>query len=518
MITEDQSAVIGFLASPSTHGGVPVERIDTHISVVFLVGEHAYKLKRAVRFDYLDAATAAQRHLLCDAELRLNQPAAPAIYDRVVTVTRELDGSLALDGSGTPIEWVVRMKRFSQDGLFDRLASRNGLDLRLMPPLAEAIAAFHAAARKRTDKGGRAGMAWVIDGNDSGFAEYGHPWLDPSLRAQVTRDSRRALEDGAALLEQRRLSGSVRECHGDLHLRNIVLINGQPTLFDGVEFNDDISCIDLLYDLAFLLMDLWRRHLPDHANLIWNRYMARTEDSGARLLPLFLACRAAVRAKTTATAAAVQTESAQREAMQALAAEYLSLAAQFLHPAPPALIAIGGFSGTGKSSVARRLASDIGAAPGALVLRSDEIRKRLCGVATLTRLGSESYSAELSARVYQTLAERAAQTLGAGHSVIVDAVYARPADRAAIAAVAASHAIPFAGLWLEAPEAVLTARVEGRREDPSDANPQVIRMQRAEGTGHLTWHLVDASRPLDAVVHSANEILRGYLPGTGKRG
>ncbi|MGQ0733958.1 MAG: bifunctional aminoglycoside phosphotransferase/ATP-binding protein, partial [Acidobacteriota bacterium] len=468
MITEDQTAAIEFLADPRTHDGAPVERIDTHASIVFLAGSHAYKLKRAVRFDYLDFSTAARRHRLCELEVRLNRRTAPALYRGVVAVTRQPDGSLALRGDGTPADWLVEMNRFPQEALFDRLASAGALDIELMPSLATRIAAFHKAAEVRHDHGGRAGMSWAIEGNAAGFAEFGRDYLDPVTSDRVTADARRELDRHADLLELRRRSGLVRQCHGDLHLRNIVLLHGEPTLFDGVEFNDEISCTDVLYDAGFLLMDLWRRGLPRHANAVLNRYLLETEElEGVALLPLFLSCRAAVRAKTSATAAHLQQEESRRNELRGLASVYLAMAGQLLHPPRPMLIAVGGLSGSGKSVLARALAPSVGAVPGAVVVRSDETRKRLGGVPLLQRLGPEGYSAAMSERVYASLAERAAAILRGGHSVVVDAVYARPTDRGAIERVAAAASVPFIGLWLDAPESVLAARAQRRRDDSS---------------------------------------------------
>ena len=384
MITEDQSAVIDFLSRPSTHGGAPVERIETHSAIVFLAAARAYKLKRAVRFDYLDFSTAALRRTFCDAEVRLNSRTAPHLYRRVLPVTREPNRSLALDGVGNAVDWLVEMNRFPQKALFDKLASTGHLNLALMSPLADAIGAFHTAAERRTDHGGVKGMRWVIDGNALGLVEFGAGWLDQCACARMIAGARCELDKRAALLDSRRQSGYVRQCHGDLHLRNIVLLDGQPTLFDGVEFNDEIACTDVHYDLAFLLMDLWRRRLPQHANAVWNRYLARTGDlDGVALQPLFLSCRAAVRAKTSATAARVQSDANRRIELEELAREYLLMAEQFLHPSGPLLIAVGGFSGSGKSTLAQALAPSVGAVPGAVVLRSDEIRKQLFGVARL---------------------------------------------------------------------------------------------------------------------------------------
>lgn len=509
MVTEDQSAVMEFLGSASTHGGVPVERIDTHTAAVFLAGPRAWKLKRAVLFDYLDFSTAARRKALCDAEVRLNRRTAPALYRGVVAVTRERGGSLALGGSGTPVDWVIEMRRFEEDAVFDRLAASGRLDVEMMLPLAQAIARFHADAERRTDHGGRAGMKWVVDGNASGFAEYGSGVLEPSACFRVTDDTLAALEGRGALLDARRGSGFVRQCHGDLHLRNIVLIDGQPTLFDAVEFNDEIACTDVLYDLAFLLMDLWRRRLPRHASAVWNGYVSETGDlDGVPLMPLFLSCRAAVRAKTSATAARVQQDAARGDELRQLAREYLSMAEDLLHPPRPCVIAVGGFSGSGKSTLARALAPSVGPVPGALVLRSDETRKRLFGVPLLERLGAEGYTPDMSDRVYATLAERARALVHGGCSAIIDAVYASARERQAIERVAAAESVPFVGLWLDAPESILIARAGRRRHDASDADAAVVRMQRARDTGPIRWHRIDAAGSVATVLDAAIACLK----------
>jgi hypothetical protein len=330
----------------------------------------------------------------------------------------------------------------------------------------------------------------------------------------VTDDSCRALDRRAEILERRRESGFVRQCHGDLHLRNIVLVDERPTLFDGVEFNDELSCTDVFYDLAFLLMDLWRRRLPRHANMVWNRYLLETADfGGVSLLPLFLSCRAAVRAKTSATAAHVQRDPQRRGELEGMAREYLAMAEQLLHPPHPCLVAVGGFSGSGKSTLALGLAPSIGAAPGALVLRSDETRKRLCGVPLLQRLGPEGYSSHVSERVYSTVAERAALVLGAGHSVVVDAVYARAADRRVIEQVAEAASVPFIGLWLDAPESLLVNRTTQRRNDASDADASVIRLQRTQDIGDIRWCRLDASVSEASVLSSATDRVRQRLSG-----
>jgi len=512
MITEDQNEVVTFLGSSSTHRGAAVERIETHASIVFLAGVRAWKLKRAVRYDYLDFSTIERRRAMCEAEVRINRRAAPALYRGVVSVTRQPDGSLALGGSRAPVDWLVEMVRFNQEGLLDRLAARGALDLALMRPLATAIAQFHQGAERRSDHGGRRGMTWVVEGNAAGISEQGGGILDPAACVELARSSREQLERHGCLLDARREAGYVRQCHGDLHLRNIVLVDGRPTLFDAIEFNDEIACGDVLYDLAFLLMDLWRRRLPSHANVVWNGYLSETSDlGGTPLLPLFLSCRAAVRAKTSATAANLQTDPQRKSELQDLARDYLAMALRLLRPPAGCLIAIGGLSGSGKSTLARALASLIGPCPGAVVIRSDEIRKQLCGVDPLHRLGPEGYTADITRRVYATLSQRAAQVVQGGHAAVVDAVYARIPDREAIERTAAAAHVPFVGVWLDAPESVLIARSEQRELDASDADAAVVRQQVAQETGALTWQRIDASRASDDVLRVAGEMLRAYL-------
>lgn len=516
MAVTDQRDVVAFLGSPATHDGAAVERLETHASFVFLAGTRAWKLKRAVRYDYLDFSTVERRRAMCEAEVRINQRAAPSLYRGVVPITRDVTGTLVLGGTGTPVDWVIEMARFDQESLFDRLAGRGALDLAMMRPLASAIVEFHRTAESRPDHGGRDGMAWVIDGNDVELAARGAGVLDDTTRARVIRGARAALDGHADLLERRRREGLVRQCHGDLHLRNLVLLDRRPTLFDAVEFNDRISCTDVLYDVAFLLMDLWRRQLPRHANAVWNGYLTETDDlDGLPLLPLFLSCRAAVRAKTSVTAARLQPEPRAAADLDAMARDYLDLAARLLDPPPPAVIAVGGFSGSGKSTLARALAPASGAVPGAIVVRSDEIRKALCGVPPSASLSPEGYSEVMTRAVYETMADRVARVVRGGFTAVVDAVHARADDRRRIEAVASAAGVPFAGLWLDAPESVLAARAEARHQearDASDAGADVVQRQVEAGAGEVSWARLDAVQSPDRLAGVAQDALRRVLP------
>lgn len=332
--------------------------------------------------------------------------------------------------------------------------------------------------------------------------------LDPQTCARLVDDTRAAIERQAVRLDARRRAGLVRECHGDLHLRNICLFDGAPTIFDGVEFNEDISCIDVLYDVAFLLMDLWQRDLRVHANVVCNEYFVATaDDVGAlRLLPLFLSCRAAVRAKTNATAATLQSDAVRRRDLEAGARHYLEFAAAFLRPPAARLVAVGGFSGSGKSTLARGLAPSIGAAPGALIVRSDLLRKALMGVDPLTRLGADGYAPAITRQVYGTMVERAGAALRAGHSVVVDAVFSRPGDRREIAEAAQRAGVPFVGLWIDAPPEVLARRLAARTVDASDATAEVLEGQLKSGAGAVDWQRLDGALDGDGVLRQAHAI------------
>ncbi|WP_029008132.1 AAA family ATPase [Azospirillum halopraeferens] len=502
-----QDAVIAFLEDPGTHGGQPVERIDTHGAIVFLAGDRALKLKRAVRFPYMDFSTRERRRAACEAELALNRRTAPDLYRAVEPVVRRSDGTLATGGSGAVLDWVVVMHRFDGDRLFDRMAGRGALTPDLMRHLADAIAAFHAAAPERRDAGGAAAMAAVSDGNLAELAQS--PALfPPPLVDRLAAASRTALARHGALMDARRDAGRVRHCHGDLHLRNIVLHDGRPTLFDCIEFDDSLAVVDVLYDLAFLLMDLDHRGLRPLGNAVLNRYLEVTgEHGGLALLPLFLSVRAAVRAKVDAAAAAAQEDGERAAGLRADARRYLEQALASLEPPPPRLVAVGGLSGTGKTTVARGLAPAIGPAPGAVVLRSDVLRKRLHGVAETTRLPPEAYTPAATAAVYAAIADAAAAALAAGHAVVADAVYARPEERQAIAAVAAAAGVPFHGVWLEAPAPVREQRVTGRCGDASDATAEVVHRQESYDPGPLDWVPVAAGGDPAAVLDAARERL-----------
>jgi aminoglycoside phosphotransferase family enzyme/predicted kinase len=475
-----QREIVAFLSRDAA------EHITTHASHVVLAGDRALKLKRAVKYSYLDFSTPELRRVACTTELTLNRRTAPDVYLAVKPVTRETDGSLALDGRGQVLDWVVEMRRFPDRALFTHIAETGGLTPDLMRRLADNIMAFHRGAEVTPAFGGAAGIDLVIAINRENLHRDGPPAISLEEADALAAAAKHARDRHAALLERRRAAGKVKRCHGDLHLGNIALIDGAPTLFDCIEFNESLASIDVLYDLAFLLMDLrFRGHATEGA-IVFNRYLDVSDESdGLALMPLFLALRAWVRAHVTATAAKLD----KSEEKRILGRRYFDFASALLRPAPPRLIAVGGFSGTGKSTVAGILA---GRTAGR-VLRSDVIRKRQFCTAPERPLPDSAYSPDATARVYAALIDHARAALGAGSSVIIDAVSARPEERATFATLAKELNVSFTGIWLEATPEILMARIDARRNDASDADIAILKKQLAFDLGAMDWRRVDAA-------------------------
>jgi uncharacterized protein len=496
MAREDQGPVVRFLTQALSGTG-PVDTVTTHISRLFLAGDRVFKLKRAVRFPYLDFSTPGRRLAACEAEVTLNRRTAPALYRGARRITREPDGTLAFDGIGPLVDAVVEMRRFPEADLFDAMARDGRLGPGHIADLAQVIATFHAGAEIRRDRGGAAAFAALIAMNEAALRTTG---LAPAGEAErLSARFRAVLARHAERLEARRAAGKVRRCHGDLTLRNICLFEERATPFDGIEFSETIATSDVLYDLAFVLMDLWHRSRFDLANLLFNRYLdVADETDGVGLLPFLMALRAVIRAHVTAVQAAEETGAA-AASIHAEARAYLALGEGLLTDGPAGLLAVGGFSGSGKSTVAVAVAPRIGAAPGARILSSDRIRKRLHGVAPLTRLPASAYAPAVSDRVYASLRREAARVLAVGHCAVADAVFDRPAERAAIAAIAGAAGAGFCGVWLEAPVTTLARRIETRSGDPSDADPAVLAAQVARGCGALAWNRLRADLPLDVL-------------------
>jgi hypothetical protein len=501
---ESQAEIFAFLADPRAYGAAgPVKRIDTQNAVVFLAGDDAYKIRRAVRLPFLDFSTLEKRRAACEAEIEVNRDNAPQIYLDVAPITRG-DDALAIGGAGVVVEWATHMRRFDENATLDKITERGELTPDIVRKLARAVRLSHERAPSRDGERATQALATYLDQNDAVFTARSDLFAADAAE-RLSHKSRAALDELRPLLLVRGEHAYVRRCHGDLHLRNIALIETEPVLFDAIEFDPDVATGDILYDLAFALMDLWERDLHPAANLLLSSYLTLSDESqfaGLAALPLFMSLRAAIRAKVEAANIEHLSDAEQSREREA-AQRYFTFAERFLEPSPPRLVAVGGLSGTGKSTLAAALAPEIGRAPGAVLLRSDVERKHLFAVEETTRLPEEAYGEWASRETYARLARKAALALQAGQSVVIDAVHAQPREREAAARLAEELGVPFTGLWLEAPLALRLKRVRTRAADASDANARIVATQTAAPLDEAGWRALDATGDLAAAIDKA---------------
>ncbi|MFP3944685.1 MAG: AAA family ATPase [Alphaproteobacteria bacterium] len=505
--------MVAFLSAPGTFGEGAAERVDTHISHVFLYGQRVWKLKRPVDTGFLDFSTREARRRACERELEINRRISGGdLYVRLRTVTQEKDG-LALDGPGRPVDWLVEMKRFDPDAEFDVLARRGKLTEDMIVRLARRVAHIHEEAPRRKDCGGSQEMRALAADTISGLMDFSHPLGGMRALADLSLRLRRELNANARLLDARRRFGRVRHCHADLHLANICLYKGEPTPFDAIEFNDRMASIDIVYDAAFTIMDLIHEGLDDLANRFLNAWAETSRDyTGLRLLPLSMALRAAIRARVLLLTARLNEPARAAEKIGA-ARSYFDLALRLSHKPRPLLLAAGGVSGTGKSTLAQRLALDVAGGAGAVILRSDVIRKRIFGQAPEEPLPEKAYRTRVSKRVFAQMFKDARRALAAGSPVIMDATFMDERLRERAALLAGRMGVPFRGLWLDAPDEVLVQRIAGRGKNASDATAEVLARQRKARLGVMEWSRIDASGGSADVHRRAREALSdsGFL-------
>jgi len=464
-----------------------VELLETHISWVLLAGECAYKIKKPVSLGFLDFSTLEARRTYCDEELRLNRRTAPGLYLDVVSVTGSLSAPV-LGGTGPPIEHVLRMRRFAQDALLDRMVRTGGMDSGLADRLAAAVARFHdriPVASAGSAHGSAAEIARMARENFDQSEPLVPPGVDTAaiarLRAWTVSESTRL----APAFARRQASGRVRECHGDLHLGNIAMIDGEPVPFDCIEFSAELRWIDVMNEIAFVVMDLLD---CGQARLAWrwlNRYLEISGDyEGIEVLRYYLVYRAMVRAKVALIRARQATqERARRDAEEAFS-RHLHLADRLTVPdAAAALMLMHGVSGSGKTTLSQALLEDL----AAVRVRSDVERKRLHGLAAQAASGSAVgtglYDAAASRRTYERLGDVAELAVSSGWRVVVDAASLQHSARERFRTIARARGVPFVLISCEAPAATLRARVAQRRavaSDASEATAGVLERQLAE--------------------------------------
>ncbi|MDJ0926260.1 MAG: AAA family ATPase [Gammaproteobacteria bacterium] len=477
----------------------PVRSLDvvqTHISWIILTGDFAYKIKKPVDLGFLDFSSLEKRQLACHDELRLNQRLAPDTYLDVVGI----GGSPAEPcwNSAQPIEFAVKMRQFPQSAQLDRVLEQDALQAEHIDAFAELIADFHSrieSAATGSDYGTAAAVYAAVAENFVALRECIHK---PANRARLdalenwSQDSFADLRD---CFDRRKASGCVRECHGDLHLRNLAWVDDRPLAFDCIEFNAELRWIDVISDIAFLVMDLEARSRPDLAARFLNRYLEHTGDyAGLAPLPFYLAYRAIVRAKVDAIRvtqpgiAAGEKHAAEQECVQ-----YLELARQYTELAQPRVVLMRGLSASGKSSVSLDLAVNL----GAIRIRSDVERKRLHGLdarqSAAALPGEGIYDAAATAKTYAHLLELAKLVLDAGFTVVIDAASLDADQRTPFRQLARTRALPYCIVETHAPPETLRRRITGRGKGVSDAGLAVLEKQLA------TWRALDPAEEPHAI-------------------
>ena len=472
----DQTRLIQALLDPARYPH-PVERvecIETHISTVLLAGDYAYKIKKPLNLGFLDFTALADRAHYCAEEIRLNSRLAPEIYLRTIPICGTADAP-TLDGSGDPIEYAVLMRRFPQEAQLDRRFAHAEIGLDVCDRLAARIAEFHAQVARTDATSPYGSPEAVLAPMRENFAQ-----IAPLIADAETRDRLDRLADWtdtrylelAPSLAQRRTDGFVRECHGDMHLANIALWNGDLIIFDGIEFNPDLRWIDVISEIAFLTMDLDSRGAAAHSHRVLNTYLEHTGDyAGLGLLRFYQVYRCMVRAKVNAIRAfqpGADDETAGAAWRDSL--KYLALAETYARPGHPRLVLTHGYSGSGKTTVAQVLVDDY----GYVRIRSDVERKRLHGLAADARsrsaLGGGLYTAAATGDTYARLAALAEPVLWAGLPALIDATFLKRSQRESFFSLAERLAVPVNILDVQASEATIRERIHRRSAEATDAS------------------------------------------------
>jgi aminoglycoside phosphotransferase family enzyme/predicted kinase len=485
----DHTDLVAFLKS-GAGGPVPADKIiETHAAEIFLVGEHAYKIKKPVSLGYLDFSTLQKREWALERELERNVLSAPEIYLKVEDVRRSPERTLHFGGEGPLVDHVLVMRRFDDNALLSNNAGLVSGDF--AEKLGRMVAGFHAKA-SIVPRAWPEGLKYSVESIAKQLSRFESIWGADDVRSLIA-NTEAVFESRCEDILARVKGDFIRQCHGDLHLNNIFLEDGKPVLFDCIEFDDRLSDIDVLYDLAFLIMDVLHAGQGAGANILLNGYLdqalrrfGENALAGLVLLPLYLSMRASIRAHVSA-----------QMGRSDEGRVYLREGLEYLKKAGPSLLSVGGLSGTGKTTFARLRAPSLGALPGAVVLRSDEIRKRLWKVTPQDRLPQEAYTKEQSARVYETMFNEARKSLRAGSAVILDAVFFARDERDRCRCLAEEEGVAFQGFWLEAPPDILRERIGARVGDASDANLNVLEQQLNCDPGQIDWQRLDATAPFD---------------------
>ena len=461
----------------------PIQLLQTHISYVLLTGEFAYKVKKPMDFGFLDFTTLEKRQFFIQEELRLNQRGASELYLEALPISQSESGAYELGGTGEPVEYALKMRQFPQDTLLPALFDRGELTPDLVVELAKEIARFHSGLTTSDRISSFGTVAGVRAAFDENYEQTAGFIGGPQTQAQF--DETKALTDRffaeqADLLDRRVQGGFVRECHGDLHLGNICYWNDRFYLFDCIEFNEPFRFVDVMYDIAYIVMDLQLRQRPDLSALFLNTYIEHTGDyEGLQVLPLYVSRQSYVRAKVTSFMLGDPAISAEKKAeVTATAAKYYRLALECLQPRSGSLYVTCGLSGSGKSTVAKALAQKL----DAIHIRSDAVRKHLAGIdlyesGSSGEFGSGIYTPAMTQKTYDRLQQLGILLASQGYPVILDAKYDKQALRQTIADAARELQLPLTFISCEAPLETVRQWLGERTGDIADATVDLLDKQ-----------------------------------------
>lgn len=477
------SQLISALKNPACypHPVSTIEVIETHISWVILTGKHAYKIKKPVNFGFLDFTSLAQRKQYCEAELSLNARSAPDIYIGLVAICGA-PGSPNFTGEGEIIEYAVKMNQFEAGQLFTELHEKDQLSFAHIDELAEQIATFHQRVKPATEEDSFGQPEQVYAPMQQNFEQIRERLDDPELLtqlAQLEAWTESTYERLKPLLQQRKAKGFIRECHGDMHLGNLTLYKGHVTLFDCIEFNDNFRWIDVISDIAFLVMDFEDHGLPHFANRFLDEYLEHTGDyAGLRLYSFYKAYRAVVRAKIALIT--IESQPHRKAELFDSYRSYIDLAENCSSLPNRFILTMHGVSGTGKSTVALRLVDKL----GAIRIRSDIERKRLFHLDTHDHpddeMAKKVYSDKANHETYEQVAEMCAHVLDSGLSAIIDATNLKRWQRETIQTLGDSRGVPVCIAYCQASMSLIKDWIQKRtREDSdvSDADLNVVKRQ-----------------------------------------
>ncbi|GAB5387315.1 MAG: bifunctional aminoglycoside phosphotransferase/ATP-binding protein [Alphaproteobacteria bacterium] len=473
--------VLNMLENSDSHNGSEVRRIDTQVSSVFLAGDRVYKLKKPLRLPFIDHSTLSKRHASALKEVRINRRTAPDIYLGVAPVIEDAAGKLSIGKIGQEAapdqgcirDWLVVMRRFDDRKLLSRVVDEGTLSGDDMETLGEVIATSQNKNPIVRDRDCFDLLASNVKATFGGLNKTRHLTGEARLSALKAR-TQSAIAKLRPQIEQRGKDGKVRLCHGDMHLANIVMLDGKPTPFDALEFNDDLASLDTAMDVAFPLADLLRRGKTQLANRLMISWLEHSNDwSAVKLLPTFIAQRAQIRTMTAAGIAADATDQARKDKAMAEAEQWLSLSERLLQPTKPRLVVISGLSGSGKTTLARGLAHQMPGGAGAVHLTTDRTRKMLWGAKPTDKLPPDAYRPEISRKVIAEIERRAEICLRNGQSVVVDGIMNFKARRVLFEDLAKRTGAEFDGLWLDVPADELRRRVGIRAKGTSESDAGV---------------------------------------------